>query len=335
MDRTQLFSPELARVLCLVLLLLVGLPTNSFAHNVASIAQFDFTIGATPDERTVTVGGNATFVLAVNPHMEIVAQTQKAIFNYMVTGKWIDPATIGPDFLPSSSYYKYVETPQPHVYPLITCPYCLKDLPFREQVKWVCYVGVSSTPPFMLPTLVNSYIKSVYDQGGLDAEGYRKLINQPCPGEFSAIGASLWGIMDAEESARNTVIRLSLSNAPSGVIATFDPASGKGNFSSTLTLSTASTLSPGQYSLIITGIGGGTARTFTVTLNVQSVAPVSTEEATTTFGDGGILGFPFLLVAAVVIIAVVVVAFLRKNEQEQKKPQRKTYGTMKKKKSKA
>jgi len=67
-------------------------------------------------------------------------------------------------------------------------------------------------------------------------------------------------------SAQNVV--LTVSGAPSGVSPSLNPTSGTPTFSSILTLSTASSLAPGQYVMTIQGTAGAVTRSTTVTLIV-------------------------------------------------------------------
>jgi ribosomal protein L40E len=76
-------------------------------------------------------------------------------------------------------------------------------------------------------------------------------------------------------SAQNVL--LSLSGPPdmmaSGVVSgTFSPSSGNPAYTSVLTLATTSSVSPGSYSLTVTGTGGGKTRTATMSLIVSQAA---------------------------------------------------------------
>jgi len=68
----------------------------------------------------------------------------------------------------------------------------------------------------------------------------------------------------------NSAIALIASGQPSGVTATFNPASiaAPGSGTSTLTLAVASTTATGTYTITVTGTGGGITHTATVTLTV-------------------------------------------------------------------
>jgi ribosomal protein L40E len=76
-------------------------------------------------------------------------------------------------------------------------------------------------------------------------------------------------------SAQN--VALSLSGPPdmiaSGVVSgTFSPSSGNPAYTSVLTVATTSSVSPGSYSLTVTGTGGGKTRTATMSLIVSQAA---------------------------------------------------------------
>jgi len=65
-------------------------------------------------------------------------------------------------------------------------------------------------------------------------------------------------------------VSLSASGLPSGATASFSPASGTPSFTSTLTISTASTTPAGTYTITITGTGGGVTHSTTYTLTVKA-----------------------------------------------------------------
>jgi kumamolisin len=70
----------------------------------------------------------------------------------------------------------------------------------------------------------------------------------------------------------NSAVTLSVSGAPTGVTATFSPASiaAPGSGTSTLGLTVASTVATGTYTLTVTAAGAGLASTTTVTLTVKA-----------------------------------------------------------------
>jgi hypothetical protein len=67
-------------------------------------------------------------------------------------------------------------------------------------------------------------------------------------------------------SAQNVV--LSVSGAPSGVSTSLNPTSGSPSFNSILSVSTTSSVAPGQYVMTITGTAGANTETTTVTLTI-------------------------------------------------------------------
>ncbi len=87
------------------------------------------------------------------------------------------------------------------------------------------------------------------------------------PGGTATFGVNVNLVAGSTEN-----VILSLSGAPSGITGVFDPPSGNPSFSSTLRLSTTSSLSPGSYSMIVTGTGGGRTHTASIVL-VVSQAP--------------------------------------------------------------
>jgi len=78
-------------------------------------------------------------------------------------------------------------------------------------------------------------------------------------------------------------VSLSATGLPSGATASFSPFSGVPSFSSTLTISTASTISTGTYSITVTGTGGGKTHSCTYTLTVA--VPDFSISVSPTFGS--------------------------------------------------
>jgi len=76
------------------------------------------------------------------------------------------------------------------------------------------------------------------------------------------------------------VVNLGVSGLPSGVTATFNPATVTGSGPSTLTVTTSSTTPFGTYTLMITGTSGTLTHSTTVTLVVTGVNPDFTISAT-------------------------------------------------------
>ena len=90
-------------------------------------------------------------------------------------------------------------------------------------------------------------------------------------------------------SAQNVV--LSLSGPPdmmaSGVVSgTFSPSSGNPAYTSVLTLATTSSVSPGSYSLTVTGTDGGKTRTATISLIVSQEFRIDVTPASQTVNQG-------------------------------------------------
>ncbi|TES83550.1 MAG: hypothetical protein E3J91_02525 [Hadesarchaea archaeon] len=87
-----------------------------------------------------------------------------------------------------------------------------------------------------------------------------------------------------------STVSMSASGLPSGSTASFSPSSGTLSFTSTLTISTASTTPAGTYSITITGTGGEKTHICTYTLTV-TVVP-----------------FPWEIVAGIIVVVLVIPA---------------------------
>ncbi|MEM3004638.1 MAG: hypothetical protein QXK96_05005, partial [Candidatus Bathyarchaeia archaeon] len=73
---------------------------------------------------------------------------------------------------------------------------------------------------------------------------------------------------------------LALSGLPAGATFSFNPPTGSPTFTSVLTITTTSTVTPGSYVLTITGTSGSLSKTATVTLSIQSAVEADFELST-------------------------------------------------------
>jgi hypothetical protein len=90
-------------------------------------------------------------------------------------------------------------------------------------------------------------------------------------------------------SGTSQSVALTVSGAPSGVSASLNPASGKPSFSSTLSITTAASVAPGQYSLTVTGTAGALSHqaTFTLTVGQAPDFRINVTPASRTSAQGG------------------------------------------------
>jgi len=92
-------------------------------------------------------------------------------------------------------------------------------------------------------------------------------------------------------SGTSQTVTLSLVGQPSGVTGAFSEVSAKPTFSSTLTLTVASSTSAGSYTLAVIGTGGGEVRSATLTLSViqQSDFKVQASPSSLTVSQGQVV----------------------------------------------
>jgi hypothetical protein len=81
-------------------------------------------------------------------------------------------------------------------------------------------------------------------------------------------GSTTYTITVSLVSGSTQNVALSVSGAPSGVSTSLNPTSGSPSFNSILTVSTASSVAPGQYVMTITGTAGAKTQTTTVALTI-------------------------------------------------------------------
>ncbi len=82
-------------------------------------------------------------------------------------------------------------------------------------------------------------------------------------------GGTSYGVTVNLVSGTPQSVGLSLSGAPAGVSGAFSPTSGTPSFSSTLSITTTSSVSPGTFTLTATGSGGGVTHAATFNLVVS------------------------------------------------------------------
>jgi hypothetical protein len=81
-------------------------------------------------------------------------------------------------------------------------------------------------------------------------------------------GSTSYTIMVSLLSGSSENVALSVSGAPGDASASLNPTSGLPSFNSILSISTTSSIAPGQYTITITGTAGAISHTATVTLTV-------------------------------------------------------------------
>lgn len=93
-------------------------------------------------------------------------------------------------------------------------------------------------------------------------------------------------------------VSLSASGEPSGVTKMFSPSSGNPMFSSSLTLTVASSASPGSYSITVTGTGGGEihAAAFTLIISQAEDFRIDVNPASLTVAQGQVASYSFNVV---------------------------------------
>jgi spore coat polysaccharide biosynthesis protein SpsF (cytidylyltransferase family) len=149
---------------------------------------------------------------------------------------------------------------------LAQCPAADDSLDFRVDVK--------STN-----SLANSVSRKIF----IPSCAAFKLAVSPLSQTVRAGQAATYAINMRPSGGFAGNIRLSLLPAPpSGIMATFSRSNIDANTPATLTLQTAPALSPGNYSFVIVGEGGGLARNEIISLMVQAEPPVDKSPPFTT-----------------------------------------------------
>jgi hypothetical protein len=226
----------------------------------------------------VIVGSSFDFSLALIPPSITVKQGETA--NYQIAISYIDPSYSGTTItiqgvtgLGPGMNYQVVPSP-----PTLTI--------FTSQ----------STPPGAYTiTLIGSAMGIVHQTSAV-------LVVQPAeqPFDFSMSaspnqqtvtpgGSTTYTITVSLVSGSTQNVVLSVSGAPSGVSTQLNPTSGSPSFNSILSVSTTSSVAPGQYVMTITGTAGAKTQTTTVTLTIGQAPDfridVSPASGTSTQGE--------------------------------------------------
>ncbi|HLJ87233.1 MAG TPA: carbohydrate-binding protein [Candidatus Angelobacter sp.] len=119
-------------------------------------------------------------------------------------------------------------------------------------------------------------------------------LSSTSPQTVTAGNSTTFSVTASALNGFNSAVSLSISGLPSGVTASFSPASISGSTASTVTISTTANAAAGTVTLTITGTSGGTTHTVTVTLTVNVRTPdfaLSSSPASQTVADGGSVSY--------------------------------------------
>jgi CSLREA domain-containing protein len=108
----------------------------------------------------------------------------------------------------------------------------------------------------------------------------------PSSQTVTAGGNANYTVSTTAQNGFSGAVALSASGLPSGVSASFSPASLTGSGTSTLSVTTLSSTAPGTYTLTITGASGSLTRTTTITLVVNDFSLAASPNSQTVTAGG-------------------------------------------------
>jgi hypothetical protein len=131
-----------------------------------------------------------------------------------------------------------------------------------HTLVWTVSSGVSD------PNLSNNQISRIFTVSPPPAQFDFEVLVSPTDRTVTPGGSVTYAITVNLLSGSTQGVTLSLSGQPGGVSESFSPSSGSPTFSSSLTLSVASSVPTGSYAMTVTGVGGGKTHTVTIRLTV-------------------------------------------------------------------
>ncbi len=132
-----------------------------------------------------------------------------------------------------------------------------------HTIVWTVSSGVSDPNPS------NNQVSRTFTVGPPPAQFDFEVLASPTDSTATPGSSTSYTIMVNLLSGSTQSVTLSLSGQPGGVSGAFSPLSGSPTFSSSLTLSVASSVSTGSYTMTVTGVGGGKTHTATIKLTVS------------------------------------------------------------------
>jgi hypothetical protein len=131
-----------------------------------------------------------------------------------------------------------------------------------HTLVWTVSSGVSD------PNLSNNQISRIFTVSPPPAQFDFEVLASPTDRTVTPGSSVTYAITVSLLAGSTQGVTLSLSGQPGGVSESFSPSSGSPAFSSSLTLSVASSVPTGSYAMTVTGVGGGKTHTVTIRLAV-------------------------------------------------------------------
>jgi hypothetical protein len=210
------------------------------------VAQFDFSLTASPTQQSATPGGSTSYTVAVNP----VTGPQQGVA-LSVSGL---PAGVSASFNPPSG------TP-----------------PFASTLGVT--VASSVSPGTFTLTIVGN-------GGGVTHTASVTLTVSAAPDFAISVSPPSQSVLQGQTvsysvnvgalNGFNSQVSLSVSGLPSGANGVFSNPSGTPNFASTLTVTLPTDVSTASYTLTVTGTGGGLTHVANLVLTVNAAATTQT-----------------------------------------------------------
>ena len=259
------------------------------------VAQFDFSLTASPTQQSATPGGSTSYTVTVNP----VSGPQQSVA-LSVSGL---PGGVSASFNPTSGTPSFTSTLSVTVAPSVSPgTFTLTIVGVGGGVTHTASVTVtvSAAPDFAISVSPPSQV-----------------VLQGQTTSYSVNVNALNGF--------NSQVSLSVSGLPSGANGVFSNPTGTPNFASTLTVTLPSDVSPVSYTLTVTGSGGGLTHVVNLVLTVNAAATSQTStSSSTTQTSSDLMSMiqqnQLLILAGVILLAAVIIAAALRGRQKPTHP---------------
>jgi hypothetical protein len=259
---------------------------------------FEFSMSASPNERTISPGGSTTYTITVN----LVSGSSQNVALAVSDA----PSGVSPSLNPTSG--------SPSFNSILSVSTTSSAAPGQYVMTITGTAGAKTETTTVTLTIGQ-------------APDFRIEVNPAS--ETSTQGQSTSYSVDVVGlNGFNSQVSLSLSGLPAGVGGTFSVQSSVPEFSSTLTLTIPANAPTGSFTLTITGSGDGLARTANVVLVIN---PATTQTQTTaqtqtgTSPSGGLMEMlqenSLLIVAALIIVIIALAAIAMSRRSRPSAPQ--------------
>ena len=256
-------------------------PSNnmrSIQFTVAPLAQFDFSISASPSPQTVTPGSSTSYAVTV----DLLSGPPQAI-TLTLSGA---PDGVSASFTQPSGTPSFTST--------------LNVAAASSAAPGSYTITITGTGPGITRTSTVTLTISQTADFQINVTPSSQTVLQGQSVSYSVNVVALNGF--------NSQVSLAVSGLPSGASGVFSVPSANPNFASTLTVTLPSSVPSGSFTLTVTGNGGGISRVASVLLTINETTQTSSTQAP---GPSDLLSMieqNSLLVIGLLVLVILVLA---------------------------